>query len=310
MMPQPQVAVAGGWTVPAPLATVKVRMADGALITLRRHGNPDGPRIVVSHGNGLSADALYPFWALLTDRFDLVVYDFRNHGWNPVSDRRAHNLATFVRDNEDIVQAIDTYFGEKQKAGVFHSMSAVTAILQSMKGERRHGFSALVLFDLPICPTDGEPKDLVAVGRRIGMAARWRQDRFETRQGFAETIRRSHLFERLLPGVADLFAHTLLRRTADGTGYELCCPRDYEAQVHEYVFGWTMNMRMEDLPCSVKAIGGDPTVTHTFLPSEDLGGFCRFDYDFVPETSHFLQFERPKDCVAVMVRFLEDQGLA
>ena len=34
------------WNVPTPLETVRVQMADGAPIALRRHGNPSGPRMV------------------------------------------------------------------------------------------------------------------------------------------------------------------------------------------------------------------------------------------------------------------------
>jgi hypothetical protein len=34
------------------------------------------------------------------------------------------------------------------------------------------------------------------------------------------------------------------------------------------------------------------------------------DYDFVPETTHFLQVENPADCVAMMHGFLEESGLA
>ena len=64
-------------------------MADGALIMLRRHGNAAGPRLVLSHGNGLAADLYYPFWSLFTDRYDIILYDFRSHGWSPVGDRRA-----------------------------------------------------------------------------------------------------------------------------------------------------------------------------------------------------------------------------
>ena len=71
------------WTIPEPLAVCETHGLDGAPITPRRHGNPDGPRLVLSHANGLSADSYYPFWSLLSDRFDLVLYDFRNHGWNP-----------------------------------------------------------------------------------------------------------------------------------------------------------------------------------------------------------------------------------
>jgi pimeloyl-ACP methyl ester carboxylesterase len=77
-------------------------MADGAIIKLRRHGNPTGPRIVLSHGNGLAADLYYPFWSLLADRFDIVLYDLRNHGWNPIGDRAAHifpRLSTTARES-------------------------------------------------------------------------------------------------------------------------------------------------------------------------------------------------------------------
>ena len=123
---------------------VEVRMDDGAPITLRRHGNPQGTRLVLSHANGLSADAYYPFWSLLAERFDLILYDFRNHGWNPVGnsvgDLGAHDIATFVRDNERVVQAIDRRFGDTPKIGVFHSLSAQTAVLQVAASG---GFSAL-----------------------------------------------------------------------------------------------------------------------------------------------------------------------
>ena len=33
-------------------------MDDGTVIILRRHGNPSGPRLVLSHGCGLSADLI------------------------------------------------------------------------------------------------------------------------------------------------------------------------------------------------------------------------------------------------------------
>ncbi|MCY4629986.1 MAG: hypothetical protein OXE75_03735, partial [bacterium] len=55
------------WAIPEPLETIDARMADGTVITLRRHGNPDGRRLVLSHGNGLAIDLYYPFWSLLAD---------------------------------------------------------------------------------------------------------------------------------------------------------------------------------------------------------------------------------------------------
>ena len=88
-------------------------MADGGIIVLRRHGNPDGPRLVLSHGNGFSADAYLPFWSLLLDRFDVVLYDLRNHGHNPLGDRASHTIPMMVWDNMRIVQEIDRVFESK-----------------------------------------------------------------------------------------------------------------------------------------------------------------------------------------------------
>ena len=33
------------------------------------------------------------------------------------------------------------------------------------------------------------------------------------------------------------------------------------------------------------------------------------DYDFLPETTHFLQLERPEECVAEVREFLEQNSL-
>ena len=93
----------------------EVRVDDDTVITLRRHGNPAGPRLVLSHGNGLAVDLYYPFWSLLTDDFDLVIYDMRNHGWNTVGTLQEHNIPTLVQDHDCILAAIDRRFGKKPK---------------------------------------------------------------------------------------------------------------------------------------------------------------------------------------------------
>ena len=137
------------WNLPEPLATADVHTQDGTGIVLRRHGNTAGPRLVLSHGHGLATEVYYPFWSLLAERFDLVLYDFRNHGWSARSDARSHNIATFVSDNRQIFGEIDHHFGAKPRVGVFHSLSATTALHHDPPGE---GFEALVLFDPSIYP--------------------------------------------------------------------------------------------------------------------------------------------------------------
>ena len=301
------------WEVPEPLAVAEVRTADGSLIILRRHGNPDGPRLVLSHGNGLATDLYYPFWSRLADRFDLVVHDFRSHGWNPPAALPTHHFPTFVWDNEHVVRGIDRHFGEKPKVGVFHSMSALTALFHALRAGPR--FAALVLFDPPFYPRNGDRLEIEVLEREndLGARTRRRQERFKTREEFADIVRAAPVFNRLLPGVPDLYAQATLRPAADGHGYELCCPREHEAQIYEYFLDSSFELAMGSFPCPLKLIGGDPTGSDAFLPSivlRDLARRCDLDYDYVPGASHFLQLEKPEECTAIMLEFLERQGLA
>ena len=70
------------WDIPEPHATFDVSLDDGSVTVVRRHGNPTGPRLVISHGTGLAVDLYVPFWSAFLDDFDLIVHDLRNHGWN------------------------------------------------------------------------------------------------------------------------------------------------------------------------------------------------------------------------------------
>ncbi len=49
---------------------------------------------------------------------------------------------------------------------------------------------------------------------------------------------------------------------------------------------------------------GDAT-PDSFMPTVDLSEILVLDYDFVPDTTHFLQLEEPETCVELMVEFLE-----
>ena len=302
------------WEIPEPLAAGEVRTADGSRIVLRRHGNPDGPRLVLSHGNGLAIDLYYPFWSLLADRFDLVVHDFRSHGWNSRAPLSSHHFPTFVWDNEHVVRGIDRHFGAKPKIGVFHSMSALTALYHALRTGPR--FAGLVLFDPPFSPPNGDRLESEYLERENELSARTRrrQERFETREEFAETVRGASVFKRLLPGVPDLYARATLRPAADGAGgFELCCPREHEAQVFETCLDSSFELAMGSFPCPLKLIGGDPMGPGAFVPSivlRDVARRCDLDYDYVPGTSHFLQLEKPAECAALLLDFLERHGLA
>ena len=167
-----------------------------------------------------------------------------------------------------------------------------------------------MLFDPPIYPASGDPLALDSLRRRFSIAARLRQERFETREELGDCIRRSPVLARLRPGVADLFALATLRPASDRNGYELRCPRKCEARVFEYIFAYNFEPDAESFACPVKVICGDPSADFSFLPSMDPSGIVGLDYDFVPETTHFLQLENPEECVHLVLEFLERQGLA
>ena len=297
--------------IPEPLETAEIRMADGASITLRRHGNPTGPRIMFSHGNGLAADLYYPMWRLLMDRFDLVLWDLRNHGWNPVGERRRHNMPTFASDSRTIAEATDIHFGAKPRIGVFHSVAGIAALLHQIEDE--DGYAGLVLLDPPICHLGKTVEELLEIGDAMAERTRQRRRLFDSWREYTNSVGHSPM-SRLIPSeTRDLLAQTTLRALPSG-GYELCCPPEYEAQIYEYCFGWSMQVHHDlegrDDFCPIKAIGSDPTVPYSFMPAMDLGTWVKLSYDFIPESTHFLPLEHPEECVALTVAFLEEHGLA
>ena len=290
------------WKVPEPLSTVDVRVDEDTVITLRRHGNPDGPRLVLTHGNGLAIDLYYPFWSLLADDFDLIVYDLRNHGWNTVSTLENHNIPTLVSDHDLIMEAIDRNFGKKPKIGVFHSVSGLISLLSKTKGS---DFKARILFDPPLCKPGRNYFDFEEATALLVEMTRRRTHRFRTRESFSQVLGFLPHFKRVVPGVYDLFAKTTLRESPAEKGYELCCPPEYEAQMIDYAGIYAVLIDFGTMKCPTKVIGADPTLQYSYLPTLDLSDIMAVDYDVLPEATHFLQLEEPEQCVDAMREFME-----
>ena len=295
------------WKIPEPLSTSDVRVDDDTVITLRRHGNPAGPRLVLSHGNGLAIDLYYPFWALLLDDFDLIVYDLRNHGWNTVGPMQNHNIPTLVQDGDRILAAIDRLFGKKPKIGVFHSVSALIALLSPSRGS---GFSACVLFDPPLCKPDDNYEEFDAAVARTAAMTRRRAQRFKARETLSDVLPYLPMFQRVVPGVCELVARTTLRECESGEGYVLRCPREYEAQIVDYARAFAVLVDFEALRCPIKVLGADPTLPYSYLPTLDLSHMLTVDYDFLPEATHLLQLEQPEECVVELREFIKLNSLS
>ena len=123
-----------GFVLPEPAAILDLAMDDGAPVRVVRHGNPSGPRVVLSHGNGFASDSYFPFWRLMLERFDLALFDIRNCGRNPFHAAEAHRYPRFAQDYAAVHGAIAGEWGEKATIGVFHSMSAIAALLSIVEG--------------------------------------------------------------------------------------------------------------------------------------------------------------------------------
>lgn len=296
-------AMGKAWEIPEPADVLEVRAADESVIHVRRHGVPHGPRLLVTHGNGMAADAYFPFWGGLADRFDIFVHDLRNHGWNAVGRLEDHCIAGLIEDGRRVVEAIEGAFDRKPLVGVFHSLSGVVGLRQAIDGLVR--FDAIVVFDLPLVPPGQTREDGERLGALLGQIARSRRSRYPSYESFAKRLARMPIFKRLRPEDFDLIARTTLRPCPEG-GVELRCPPEYEARMFEEHYSWSSRTEARDAPCPVKAISADPTITGAYLPGEGMEELVHVDYDFVPETSHLHQIEAPNRCRRAMLEFLEE----
>ncbi|MDE0513354.1 MAG: alpha/beta hydrolase [Gammaproteobacteria bacterium] len=303
------------WEIPEPASVCEVRPDGDTVINLRRYGNPAGPRLVLSHGNGLAIDLYFPFWSLLMDDYDLVIYDLRNHGRNNAGAIENHNVPAFVRDHNCILAAIDKQYGEEPKIGVFHSASSLITLMSSSilaipaLTLGSSAFSALVLFDPPLCKPGASQEKFDEAAEKMAAMTRRRSNRFKSREQYVELLEFMPPFRNVVSGVRELVAATTLREAADGNGYELCCPPEYEARIIDYIRSYSPLVDLDELHCPTKVIGADPTLPYSYLPTIDLSDILSVDYDFLPDTTHLMQLEQPEECVATMRDFIEQEVL-
>jgi pimeloyl-ACP methyl ester carboxylesterase len=297
--------------VPAPAAILEIAAPDGARLRLRRHGKQTGPRIFVSQGNGFAIDGYFPFWRRFLDRFEVIAFDMRNHGQNPVGDISGHDYPHMAQDIEAVCQAARDEFGARPSAGLFHSMSAQSAVVQAIATGQR--FDALVLFDPPNVPPDGDParEPMLAYLRRLVAWAAERRSHFEDPTELAADYAATGAGRGWVEGAHELLARAVLRPEPGG-GWRLACPPEFESSM--YAQGITLDLwpRREDISGPVMLIGADPDRARpspTALSNRALAREGAFDYAAIPGTGHLLQLAAPDACADATLAFLAGAGL-
>jgi pimeloyl-ACP methyl ester carboxylesterase len=301
-------------TIPEPRDVYDLTMGDGATIRVRRHGNPDAKaRIFIANGNGFAIDGYYAFWGPLCERFDMAVFDFRNHGWNPPAESGfdGHTYAQMTLDLDRVLREVRARDGEKTDIGIFHSMSSRTA----MKHVVELGFkwAALFLFDPPNVPPKGhrEWERMDYFEHLLSDWAKGRQATFDDPSELAEYYRSTRAHSTWVDNTHDLMARGVLRQE-DGK-WVLACPPEFEASI--YMQAMTLNLWP---PYSVytgptKLIGADPEAKGAPGPAfanKALAEDFDYDYESVPNTGHLLQIQKPEECRRIVFSYLDENGIA
>lgn len=304
------------FVLPEPNDIVNVKMEDGAVIRVRRHGNPDGPRLVLCHGNGFATDAYYPFWRNFLDRFDVVLYDQRNHGWNPLFGAHGHHLDGFAQDMETLKGAIAREFGEKPAAALFHSVSSLASLVNLM--DHGLGWAAMVLFDPPFIPSPGHELHELCFGYEIFLA-NWSMTRpndFGSPDELAAGFKKARGLSLWVEGAHDLMAQAVTRQDEATGRFTLACPRELESATYvanAYSRVWDRLGEVGQYRDNIMVCASDPELEGQKSPAfvnvaaaERIG----WRHVAVENTTHLLQIERPDHIAGLVVDFLEEKGFA
>lgn len=299
---------------PEPNDIFDLAMDDGAVFHMRRYGDAGaGVRMFISHGNGFASDGYVPFWSPLRDDFELVVFDFRNHGRNARSDPANHNYDQMARDLGRVFHDVTARLGKKKNVGVFHSMSSRAAMKHAVDIE--WVWDALCLFDPPNVPPRGHRvyDFMDQFEHRLADWALARPNRFKDPTELAEGYKATRAHSTWVDGAHELMARAVLFQDEANGEWELKCPRELESSI--YLAAMTMNLwpRCDEYGGPVKLIAADPEMKGAAGPAvanralaEDFG----YVYEAIPDTGHLLQIQRPDECRRSVLEFLAENGIA
>ncbi len=286
-----------------------VHAEDGYPFEVRIQGCSDGPRVIASHGNGLAIDAFAPFLEALGTTCQVVSFDMRGHGRGPPPGQLVDNWGTFVADVAVIFDGIRQQLGVRETWGAFHSLSSLATLLHT----GRHGepWSGLVVFEPPVHLPDGDPllEPYREQHRQLSAHAAARRDAFSSVDELIERFRRAAGFSRLQHAALRRLAEATLRPRSDGNGYELRCPRAFEARTFDIsvLEGSYDTITSIEVPVMVVAGVCEPPPAEPPLLAKiarqlaEDGGFSLAQ---MMGCTHFMQLEAPQRAADIVIDFI------
>lgn len=288
-----------------------LRMDDGAGVSCRHFARPGATRLAITHGNGFAVDGYRVFWEPLLAEFDVVLFDMRNHGRSERVGADGHNYLQLARDMGAIRRGIDAELGPARTVAVCHSMSSRAAMKHAVQME--WVWDGLVLFDPPNVPPRGhvyfEPMRVFET-KLVDFALN-RPDTFASVDDLRALFDESNGQRNWLPQARADMARAVLTRQESGA-FVLTCRRELEASI--YLAALTLDLWP---PASayggpVVMIGADPEwrgAPPTGVANRALAVEGGYEYESVHETGHLLQIEKPDECRAALMRFLDRHNL-
>jgi len=300
-------------SLPAPNNTFDIAAPDGAIFRIRHYGDETKPvRLLISHGNGFAVDAYHCFWGPLLADFDVVLFDFRNHGQNPRSDPMRHGYPQMTLDLEHLRTEITREMGEKATVGVFHSMSGRAAMKHAI--EIGWCWDALFLFDPPNVPPTDHPvyPKMAAFEDLLVKFATNRRVKFADPMELAEEYKATRQHANWIEGTHELMARSVLfQETPDGDWTLKCLPA-LEAQIYEEAFHLNLWPHIDAFGGPTMLIGADPEMKGgppTAFANQALHLENGYPYAAIKGAGHLLQLQQPEACREAMLGFLDENGI-
>ncbi len=294
-------------TLPAATARFEIAMEDGPKVRVRRYGNPNGTRLLVSHGNGFAVDAYVPFWQQFLASYDVVIFDFRNHGLSDRSPVKNHVYYQLARDLDHVADGVEAELGKRTTVAVMHSFSSRTAMKHAIEIGWR--WAGLVLYDPPNVPPPSHPvyAQMEEFENRLVKYAGGRRRTFNSVDELTQELKESRATARWVEGMHDLMARSVLRKDEGAETWSLVCSPEVETAIYAEALKLNLWPKPADFGGPVKLVGCDPDMKGapaTGLANRALGTENGYDYEAVPNTGHLQQIERPDACADILTAFL------